>query len=60
MRFAFQPIEALPALAWLATVTRGVATVDVRYGPRVETGGTFFVEGAWRCTITATCELTQH
>jgi hypothetical protein len=45
--FRFHPNPTLPRLAWCAKVARGADAVVVEHGAWVETGKTFFVEGAW-------------
>jgi len=47
MIFEFELVESLPRLAWCARVRRGERVVRVLHGPWVETGGGWFVEGAW-------------
>ena len=47
LRFRFRPSASLPRLAWGAIVRAGQPDVDVHHGPWVETGETFFGEGAW-------------
>jgi hypothetical protein len=47
MRFRFHRHDALPRLAWCASLRRRDATVDVHHGPWVEVAADWFVEGAW-------------
>src|SRR6185503_13245895 len=47
MRLSFRQIDALPRLAWCATLVEGHDTVEVLHGPWVETADGFFCEGAW-------------
>ena len=47
MRFQFTPIPSLPRLAWCALISKGNEIIQVHHGPWVETGETYFFEGAW-------------
>ena len=47
MRLSFRQIDALPRLAWCASLVEGHDTVEVLHGPWVETADGFFCEGAW-------------
>ena len=47
MKFAFQELEKLPALSWLAEFRKGEENVRVLHGKSVETRDQFFVAGAW-------------
>lgn len=47
MTFRFVRCDALPRLAWGATLRAGDSAVDVYHGSWVETGSGFFAEGCW-------------
>lgn len=46
-RFRFRLIPSLPRLAWCAQFSAGKSEILVEHGPWVESGDTFFVDGAW-------------
>ena len=46
-RLDIKPDDQLPPLFWLATVTPGTHTIDVRCGTSVRTWGASFFEGTW-------------
>src|SRR5262245_55530138 len=47
MRFKFVHCSTLPRLSWCAHLRRGIDVATIYHGPWVETGGDWFVEGAW-------------
>jgi len=47
VKFEFECRQALPKLAWVASVRRGESIVRVLHGPQVELRSDAFFEGAW-------------
>jgi hypothetical protein len=47
MQFAYEAINNWPALAWLARLSPGADSVEVRHGPRVEVCRHWFCEAVW-------------
>lgn len=53
MKLICERIDALPRLAWCATLQLGVPVARLRHGPDVEVGADYFCEGAWAGDFTA-------